>query len=75
MLVTEIKKVNKKTLDEWGTILAENQSTAFCLIGVVQNKEGGGIHMCLCKGISHSIVGEILRDAADEIDPEKKGGN
>lgn len=69
MLVSEIKEINVKRLVNWATILTQNEATAFCLVGVAQNEKGGGIHMCICEGISNSIMGEILRDAADEIDP------
>ena len=75
MLITDIKKVNKKRLGGWGTILAENQSTAFVLIGVGHNSNCGKLNICICEGIAKSAVAEFLRGAADEIDPEKNGGN
>ena len=75
MLISEIKKIIKIRLGKWGIVLAENQSTPLVLIGVGHNSKSGKLHVCVCKEMSKSTVVEFLRGAADELDPEKKGGN
>lgn len=75
MLISELKKINKTRLGEWGTILNENQSTPLVLIGVGHNSNRGELYLCICEGVSEDGAAGFLRAAAEIIDPEKKGGN
>lgn len=64
-----VREICVLRLGSWTEILVEHYATPFALVGVGHNDSSGELRVCMCEGIGDEAVAEILRAAADQIDP------